>query len=57
MPPAKEFMDGLTTLRELCKYGFDLSGKVGIPMPATLKQTNEVGPTEGLVENLVTSNS
>ena len=32
---------GLTTLGELCKYGFNLSGKVGIPMPATLKANKQ----------------
>ena len=32
---------GLRLLGELCKYGFDSLGKVGIPMPLPLKQTNE----------------
>ena len=31
---------GLTTLAELCKYGFNSSSKVGIPTPATL-ETNK----------------
>ena len=31
---------GLTTLGELCKYALDLSGKVGIPTPATI-ETNK----------------
>ena len=48
MPPAREF----TTLREICKYGFNLSGKVGIPMLATL-ETNKQTKHSKLARNLI----
>ena len=31
----------MTAMTKLCKYGFNLSGKVGIPTPLPLKQTNK----------------